>query len=204
MFTINIYLRFALIALGIIGGTVLSALWGFWYGFPFILIGLVLLAGYIALGTIQSSAELMQTGDLEKTEKRLDLTLMPKWLYVSQRAYYYMLKGSIALSRKQMDEGEEWLRKAQSVKVPTDNEKGMIEIQLASIHANKGKRRQAQMHLRNAKQLNITEPTIKDQLKQLEQGLKNMGAMNAANRMGGRNQMGIKGSKSKRRRPRLK
>ncbi|HKK77661.1 MAG TPA: hypothetical protein VJ953_21460 [Saprospiraceae bacterium] len=204
MFTINIYLRFALIALGIIGGTILSAVWGFWYGFPFILIGLVLLAGYIALGTIQSSAELMQTGDLEKTEQRLDLTLMPKWLYVSQRAYYYMLKGSIALSRKKMDEGEEWLRKAQSVKVPTDNEKGMIEIQLASIHANKGKRKQAQMHLRNAKQLNITEATIKDQLKQLEQGLKNMGAMNAANRMGGRGQVGIKGGKSKRRRPRMK
>lgn len=204
MFTINIYLRFALIALGIIGGTVLSAVWGFWYGFPFILVGLVLLAGYIALGTIQSAAELMQLGDLDKTEQRLNMTLMPKWLYVSQRAYFYMLKGSIALSRKEMDEGEEWLRKAQSVKVPTDNEKGMIEIQLASIHANKGKRKQAQMHLRNAKQLNITEPTIKDQLKQLEQGLKNMGAMNAANRMGGRGQVAIKGGKSKRRRPKMK
>lgn len=204
MFTINIYLRFALTALGLIGGAVMSAIWGFWYGFPFMLAGLVLLIGYIALGTIQSAAELMQTGDLEATEKRLNLTLLPKWLYVSQRAYYYMLKGSIALSRKQMDEGEEWLKKAQSVKVPTDNEKGMIEIQLASIHANKGKRKQAQVHLRNAKQLNITEAAIKDQLKQLEQGLKNMGAMNAANRMGGRTQMGMKGSKSKRRRPKMK
>lgn len=204
MYTINIYLRFALITVGIIGGTVLSAVWGFWYGFPFILVGVVLLAGYIALGTIQSAAEIMQTGDLEATEKRLNLTILPKWLYVSQRAYYYMLKGSIALSRKQMDEGEQWLKKAQEVKVPTDNEKAMIEIQLASIHANKGKQKQATMHLRNAKQLNITEATVKDQLKQLEQGLKNMSANNAANRMGGRNQMMMKGGKSKRRRPRMK
>ena len=204
MYTINIYLKFALIAVGILGGTALSIVWGFWYGFPFILVGVVLLVSYIALGTIQSAAELMQTGDLDATEQRLNLTKLPKWLYVSQRAYYYMLKGSIALSRKQMDEGEEWLKKAQTVKVPTDNEKAMIEIQLASIHANKGKRKQANLHLRNAKQLNITEATVKDQLKQLEQGLKNMGAMNSANRMGGRNQMAMKGSKSKRRRPRMK
>jgi hypothetical protein len=52
--------------------------------------------------------------------------------------------------------------------------------------------------------LNITEAAIKEQLKQLEQGLKSMGAMNTANRMGGRTQMGIKGSKSKRRRPKMK
>ena len=66
MFTINIYLKFALIAVSLIGGIALSAAWGFWYGFPLILAGVVLLISYIALGTVQSAAVLMQEGDLIK------------------------------------------------------------------------------------------------------------------------------------------
>lgn len=204
MFTINIYLRFALIAVGIIGGTVLSVLWGFWYGFPFILAGVVLLVGYLVLGTVQSAAMLMQEGDMLKTEKRLALTLTPKLLYVSNRAYYYMIKGSMALANKDTDSGERWLKKAQEVKVPTDNEKAMIEIQLANIQASKGKAKQAQIHLRNAKALKVTEPTIKDQMKQLEQSIKGMGAMGARNQMGGRGSAMMRQGKSKRRRPKMR
>ena len=40
MFTINIYLRFAAIAAGFILGIGLWAAYGFWYGFPFLLIGI--------------------------------------------------------------------------------------------------------------------------------------------------------------------
>ena len=204
MFTIIIYLKFSLIADSLIGGIALSIAWGFWYGFPLILAGVGLLASYVALGTVQSSAALMQTGDLVKTEQRLNLTLRPNWLYVSNRAYFYMIKGSVALAKKDMEEGEMWLKKAQEVKVPTDNEKAMIEIQLANIHASKGKRQQANTHLRNAKQLKITETTIKDQLKQLEQSIKSMGAMSSANRMGGKGSVMMKGGKSKRRRPKMR
>ena len=204
MFTINIYLKLALIAVTLIGGIALSATWGFWYGFIFILTGVVLLVSYIALGTVQSAAALMQSGDLDAKEKRLGLTLKPEWLYVSNRAYYYMIKGSVALGKKDMDAGEEWLKKAQSVKVPTDNEKAMIEIQLANIYASKGKRKQANIHLRNAKALKITELAIKDQLKQLEQGIKSMSAMNAANRMGGKGGAMMAQGKSKRRRPKMR
>lgn len=51
MFTINVYLRFALIVGGIIGGAALWAAYGFWYGFPFLLVGVLLLVGYLLLGT---------------------------------------------------------------------------------------------------------------------------------------------------------
>ena len=43
MFTINIYLRFALIALLLIGGTLMAIFIGFWYSFPFLLAGVGLL-----------------------------------------------------------------------------------------------------------------------------------------------------------------
>ncbi len=80
MFTINIYLRFALIALFLGGGIVLAILYSFWYALPLILIGLVLLAGYLMLGTVQSAAMMLQTGNLAGAEKRLKLTPSPRLL----------------------------------------------------------------------------------------------------------------------------
>ena len=75
MLTINIYLRFALIAVSIIGGVILAFAFGFWYAFPFFLAALTLIVGYVLLGTVQSAAQFMQATDLEATEKRLNLTL---------------------------------------------------------------------------------------------------------------------------------
>lgn len=205
MFTIPIYLRFALIALTIGGGIALAIAFGFWYAFPLFLIGLALLVGYVMLGTVQSAAQLMQTGDFAATEKRLKLTLNPKWLYMTNRAYYYMIKGSVAMGEKRNEEGEMWLKKAQEVKVPTDNEKAMIEVQLANLAASKSKWKQAKLHLRNLKQLKITEQTVKDQVKQLEMVVQNSGQMKGANRMAGRGSgMAVRGGKGKRRRPKIR
>ena len=100
MFTINIYLKIAIIIVGLIGGTVLWATMGIWYGIWFVLIGLGMLATYIFLGTVQSAATLMQNQDFDGANKRLALTLNPKWLYATNRAYFYMIKGSIALAFK--------------------------------------------------------------------------------------------------------
>ncbi|HMQ49360.1 MAG TPA: hypothetical protein PKA00_16775 [Saprospiraceae bacterium] len=202
MFTINIYLRFALIVVGLIGGTILWATMGVWYGIWFVLLGLVMLAGYFLLGTIQSAAVLMQGNDFDGAEKRLDLTIAPKLLYATNKAYYYMIKGSIALAKKDVEAGEKWLKKAEEVKVPTDNERAMLQIQLASIAMQKGRWQQAQVYLRNAKQCKITEPLIKDQLKQLEKALASRGQINVAR------QSGMKGGGltmgGKRRRPKMR
>jgi tetratricopeptide (TPR) repeat protein len=186
MFQINIYLRFALMAITFVGGLALMFIkgLGFWYGFPLVLVGLILLTGYLLLGTINSTAMLVQENKLEEADKRLKLTVFPGLLYVANRAYYYMLKGTIALSKKEMDEGEMWLRKAQEVKLPTDNEKAMLELQLANIAASKGRWNQAQLHFRKLKELKITETAIKDQVKQFEKALENRGQMKAAMRMG--------------------
>jgi tetratricopeptide (TPR) repeat protein len=204
MFTINIYLRFALMGVLTLGGIALSAAFGFWYGFPLILIGLGLAIGYVLLGTVQSAAELMQTNDMVAAKQRLNLTLKPEWLYVTNRAYYYMLKGTIAMAEKNTEEGEVYLNKAQSLKLPTDNEKAMIELQLASIKANKGKFKEAEAHMRNIRQLKVTEGMIKNQIEEFDKALKqNKGQLNAANRMGAmRGQMMVRGGGGgKRKRP---
>src|SRR5690625_1789441 len=98
MFTINIYLRLALIVATLGGAIILTSLYGFWYAFPFYLIGIILLVGYILFGTIQSAAQKMQLMDIAGTEKRLNLTLSPRLLYSANRAYYYMDRKSTRLN----------------------------------------------------------------------------------------------------------
>ncbi len=186
MFSINIYLRFALIALTLIGGTLLAFLYGFWYAFPFLLTGLALLAGYFLLGTIQSSARLIQEMKLDEAEKRLGLIYKPNWLYKTNRAFYYMLNGTLAMHRKDNDAAEEWLNKAQEVELPTDNEQAMVQLQLANIHAMKNKWNKAKVHFGKAKKLKVTEPQIKEQMKQFEKALTNRGQMKHAATMKGK------------------
>lgn len=205
MFLINPYLRFALMGTGIIGGIILSVAFGFWYGFPFWLAGLILLIGYVFMGTVGSAAQAMQTMDFDKSEKLLNLTLNPKWLYATNRAYYYMIKGSAALARKDTEEGEKYLKMAEAIDVPTDNEKAMLQLQLANITASKNRWKEAEIHFRKAKQLKITDANVKEQLRQFEKVFSNRGQAKAALRMGGpQGGMITQGGKGKRRRPKMR
>ncbi|MCB0652853.1 MAG: hypothetical protein KDC85_16360 [Saprospiraceae bacterium] len=203
MFTINPYLKIALIVVGIGGGILLSVTQGFWYGFPFWLVGLILLVGYVLLGTVGSAAKALQTENFDKAEKMLNLTLFPKFLYATNRAYFYMLKGNIALSRKDMEGGEKYLKMAEEIEVPTENEKAMLQIQLANIAASKGKWKQAQNYYRNIKNLKITDSNIKEQKKMLEKALQNQGQVKAATRMGNAGGAMMRQG-GKRRRPKMK
>lgn len=198
MFSINIYLRFALIVVLLGGGTALAFAYGFWYAFPFLLIGILLLVGYLLLGTVQSAAAMLQEANFDGAEKRLNLTLTPKLLYPTNRAYFYILKGSIAVTRKDNEEGEKWMKKAQSIKLPTDNEKAMVELQLANLAAGKGKWQQAQMHFRKLKSLKITDSNIKEQYKEFEKAMSQRGQLKAAGHQGQMQRGG------KRRRPKMR
>lgn len=199
---INIYLRFALIGVCLIGGTILAILFGFWYAFPLLLAGLVLLVGYFLLGTIQSAGTFLQTGDMEGAEKRLNLTLTPKMLYTTNKAFYYILRGTFAMHRKDMDESERWLKMAQEVDVPTDNERAMIELQLANINANKGKWKIAEGHFRKVKKMDISEPNLLAQIAEFEKVFAQRGQAKAASRMG-RQGHGMRMG-GKRRRPKMR
>ncbi len=179
MFSINIYLRFALIALCLIGGTLLAIFTSFWYAFPIILVGLVLLIGYFLFGTIQSAAMLMEGGDMKVVEDRLKLTWKPEWLFGPNKAMYYMLKGNMAIQNKNMQEGEEWFKKAEGIKMPSDNETAMIQLQLAGLSASKRKWGQASVHMKNVKKLKISNPQIAEQVVQLEQMIKTKGMSQA-------------------------
>ncbi len=185
MFTINIYLKFALIAINLIGGIILTIAFGFWYAFPFLLIGLGLLASYILLGTVQSTAELVQLGDFPEAEKRIALTWKPDWLYKTNRAFYYLIQGTMAMQRKDNDAAEGWLKKAESIELPSDNEKAMVALQLANIQASKGNWTYAKTQLSKMKKLKVTEGQLKEQIQMFEKAVTNRGQA--------KHQMGMKG-----------
>lgn len=203
MFVIPPYIRIALIVLSIVGGIALWVSFGFWYGFFFVLIGVILLLGLIFLGTVGPAAQALQDSDFDKAEKMLNLTPNPKWLYSTNKAYYYMLKGSVAIARKDVSEGERYLKMAEEVEVPSDNERAMLQIQLAQIALSKGRVKEARIHFKKAKGLKISEGPLKDQFRQLELAMNQSGQMKAAMRQG-RAGHGMAGGKGKRRRPKMK
>ena len=177
MFTIHIYLKFAIIFLCLVGGTVLAFLFGFWYAFPFLLIGLLFLASYILLGTVQSAAQLVEKTQFAAAQKRLDLTWKPNWLYKPNRAYYYIMKGTMAAQMKDNEEAEKWFMTAKQIGVPSGNEAAMVELQLANLMAVKKKWQAAKNHLRAAKKQKITEPQLREQVKQFEKAFTNRGQL---------------------------
>ena len=204
MFTINIYLKFALIAIFLGGGLVLTFLsgYGLMYSWPLLLIGLIFLASYIFLGTIQSAAQMVQTMDFEGAEKRLNLTLNPNWLYVTNRAFYYIIKGSMAMNLQKQTEAEGYFNQALDLKLPSENERGMVLLQLANINASKGKWTAAKNYFREVKKMKITEGQLKSQVTEFEKALNQQGQMKSARMGNRRGQMMQPGGK--RRRPKMR
>ncbi len=204
MFTINIYLRFALIAL-FLGGGILLAFWqGIGYSIPFLLVGIALLVGYILLGTVQSAAQLVQDQNFGEAKKRLALTMKPDWLYKTNRAFYYMMHGTIAMQEGDQNEAEKWLEKADKIELPSDNEKAMVQLQLANIAASKGKWQAAEQRMKAIKKLKVTQAELKEQIKVVDKAMSrsNRGQMKHM-RQGGKGGGAMMG-KSKRRRPKMR
>ena len=199
MLIIPPYIRFALIAAGVVGGIALWVAFGFWYGFPFLLAGIILLLGYIFLGTVGPAAKAVQVQDFDRGEKLLNLTLKPEWLYSANRAFYYMMRGTIALSRKDLNAAEGWLKKADAIDVPTANEKAMLKLQLAQIEANRKNFPAAKKYLKAARDTNVKLPQIVEQMDMLDTALKQSGQVKAAQRMGKQgHQMMSRGGKRRR------
>ena len=176
---------------------------GFWYAFPLLLIGIGLLVSYVMLGTVSSAAQMVQNMNFDGAEKRLGLTMTPKLLYVTNRAFYYILKGSILMNRHDNTGAETWFQNALALKLPTDNEKAMVLLQLANINGSKNKWTAAKKYFMEADKLKITEGQIKEQLEMFRKAINNRGQAKLSGRMGKQgHQMMNRGSK--RRRPKMR
>jgi hypothetical protein len=203
MFTINIYLRFALIVGGIVGGAALWATLGFWYGFPFLFVGIIMLAGYIMLGTILSANQLLAKQQIAEAEARLCLTFFPKLLLVGYKGVYYMTHGAMAMQKRDFNTAEMWIKKSLDSGLPTENERATALLQLVIISASKNNFKLAQTQFAEVKKLNVTEPMLKEQIKEVEKNLKQAGQAMSPSTMA---MMGGKGFRpgGKRRQPKMR
>ncbi|MFN0212666.1 MAG: hypothetical protein ACKVT2_00300 [Saprospiraceae bacterium] len=200
MFIINIYLRFALIVGGILGGIALWSAYGFWYGFPFLLVGILMLAGYLMLGTILSTNQLLSKQQLAEAEARLKLTFFPNILLMGYKGVYYMTQGALYMQKRDFNTAEMWIKKSLDSGLPSDNERGAAMLQLVMISAGKNNIKAAQNHFSELKKLHVTEGMLKEQIKEVEKQLKQAGQAMSPSMMA---QMGGKGFRpgGKRRQP---
>ncbi|MFM2395040.1 MAG: hypothetical protein RLZZ546_3023 [Bacteroidota bacterium] len=201
MFKINIFAKFAGIAIGFLLGTILTIIYGFGYGWIFFLIAIILLASYLFMGTIQSSSELVQAMDFEGADKRLNLTFFPKLLYVTNRSIFYILKGSIAAQRKDNKVAEDYFNQALALKLPSDDERAMVLLQMCNIQMMKSNWPGAQNYLTQVKKLKVTQKLIQDQIDQVDKAFASRGNLNVARSMGKQGFQMMGGGGSKRRRP---
>jgi tetratricopeptide (TPR) repeat protein len=172
MFVIPVKLRFALIALGFVLGIGLWVMYGFWYGFLFLLTAVILLAGYIMLGTIVSTNQFMGQQRWEEAEASLKQTYFPKWLLVGYKGVYYMTHGALSMQKKDFAAAEKWLKEALAAGLPSDNERGAAILQLVMVQASRNNRQGAINQFADIKKLNITEPMLREQIKEVEKQLK--------------------------------
>ena len=186
MFKINIYVRFAIIAVCFIIGAISTYNSSFLNASPFFIVGIILLIGYFLLGTVTSTAEILQRGDIAAAEKNLNLTIKPEWLYTANRGYYYLMRGTIYSQKKDNAGAEAAFAKALEIGLPSDDETAMIHLQRASLAASKNKWNAAQVHFRNIKSLKVSEPQLKEQIRQFEKAFQQRGQMKHMNQNGGR------------------
>ncbi len=177
MFKINIYVRFAIMAICALL-TVYFAMDGSWVSaiITFVIFSFFV-AGYILLGTVAGAAQYIQAGDFEKAENYLKLTLKPEWLYSANRGFYYMLQGTLASQKRDTAATKAAFNKALEVGLPSDNETAMAYLQLANIAATKNNWQHAQAQVRKLKGLKITEPQLKEQVRQFEKAIQQRGQM---------------------------
>jgi hypothetical protein len=200
MLKINIYVKFALIAVGLLGGIILWATLGFAWAWIFLLMGIIMLASYLIFGTIQSASEKIQAQDFDGADNMLNLTYFPNLLYVTNRSIYYVLKGSIAAYRKDNKVAEGFFNQALALKLPTDNEKAMVLMQMMGIQMQRQNWAGAQNYLSQVKKLKISEPMISGQIAEIEKAFASRGNLNVARSMGqaGMRQMMQMGGKRRR------
>ena len=107
------------------------------------------------------------------------------------------------MHRGDNNEAEELFNQALSLKLPTETERAMVLMQLSQINAAKNKWNAAKKYFREAKQMKITDSTLKDQMNQFEKALNNRGQMRQVRAMGGKGRQ-MMNPGGKRRRPKMR
>jgi len=121
----------------------------------------------------------MRKQDTEKASKYLAKIKQPQYLIKRQRAYFFYITAMAGQNSKSMSETEGLLRKALNIGLKQDQDKAVAKMNLAAICMSKGRRKEADALLVEAKKLD-TGKMLSGHLKELRS---QMGRTTSANQM---------------------
>ena len=113
----------------------------------------------------------MRKGNFEKAEKTLLLIKHPDKFSKSQHSFYYYLLGIVESQKKSFAKSERYFKKALEIGLRMDQDKAMAKLNLAGFSLSKRNKREAMMHLAEAKKLDKNK-LMTDQVKMIEAQLK--------------------------------
>ncbi len=151
------------------------SVWQFWVsnignGIFLILLALIVLFTYFKNEWMIMALLAMRKNEVEKAERRLLRIKDPdRALVRSERASYYFLLGAIR-SQRNLTESERLFKKALEIGL-SRQEKAMAKLQLGAIAMQKGRRREAEALVSEAKRLDKGN-LLDEQIAMIKQGLK--------------------------------
>lgn len=121
----------------------------------------------------------MRNQNTEKATKYLDRIKQPQYLIKRQRAYFFYMKALSGQGKMSMTDTEGLLRKALSIGLKQDQDKAVAKMNLAAICMSKGRRKEADILLIEAKKLD-TGKVLSSHIKDLRS---QMGRTTSSNQM---------------------
>jgi len=148
----NVLIKYRLqigILVAILGG-VINYYSGFWPGFPFYLIGLILILGHFFFGPLRLIQEHLEAGDMKGAEKVLATIKFPGLLYKPIRSVYYTLKGNVAMMKQDFAGAEKNMKKGLDLGMPMKEAEGASMLQMGMLFMQKNDMKQAETYIRGA------------------------------------------------------
>lgn len=151
--------------------------WG--WGITFIFVTALIVVFIFRNENILMAFNQIRLQNMDKANKYLNRIKQPQYLPKRQRAYYYYLKGMVGAQNAGMGETEKSFRKALSIGLRTGQDQAMAKMNLAAICMGSGRKREAQILLKEAKKLD-KNGILEEQIKMLKQ---QMGRVTSRNQM---------------------
>ena len=164
--------RFALIALLIVGGIAYLSFIGGWH-LPLVMFSVALLLwfSHFRYGSIVGVLWALQKGEIDKAESLLLQTRHPNLLTAKYKGYYYFAKGLVCFYKKDLDEGQRFLKQSITEGLSGKQELAIVYLNLAHAAFYSNNKTEARQYLTEAKKQEPSDLHFKQRIKELDLAL---------------------------------
>lgn len=130
---------------------------GFWPSFPLYFVSVIGLVSHFLIGPLRLAQGPMEEGNLEEVEKILASVWYPKLLIKPVRSGYYTIKGQLAMSNKDFDTAEKYLKESSSLGSAIPQAEGSNKLQLGMMAMQRNDLKGAEGYIRAALRLGLVD-----------------------------------------------